>query len=117
MSYLKILKGKKIKSIDFNLSSTNGINDTTENASIIELHLLLQFDEYALSIFNDFKLLKNDKDVNELTGDTLIDLDENYIDFIFESGEILQVNMKEDGYIGAEAMHLTGKDGINVVWN
>lgn len=119
MSYLEILKGKKIQLVEFNLSSTNEINSSSESGNLIELHLLLKFDEYSLSIFNDFILSKNNKNANELAGDTLIDLEENenYIDFVFESGERLHVNMMEDGYIGPEAMHLTGKDGMDVVWN
>jgi hypothetical protein len=119
MSYLKMLKGKKIEFAEFTLSSTEGINATEENTGIIELYLLLKFEEYSLSIFNDFLLLENIESANELTGDTLIEVDEkeNYINFLFESGKILQVNMTEEDYIGPEAMHLAGKDGLNVVWN
>jgi hypothetical protein len=101
MSYLQILKGKKIEFVEFSLSSTEEINTTKENAGTIELYLLLKFEEYSLSIFNNFLLLKNIESANELTGDTLIEVDEkeNYINFLFVSGKILQVNMTEEGYI------------------
>ena len=117
MSILKELKGKKINSVEFILSSTNEINNK-ENTSL-EVHLLLFFNDYYLSIFNNFSLLVNNKNVNKLVGDTLIEIkeDEDTIDFIFLSGERLQVNMKEDGYSGPEAMHLAGPNSLNVVWN
>jgi hypothetical protein len=119
MSHLEVLNGKKIELVEFNLSSIEEINCTKEDKSMIELHLFLKFDEYSLSIFNEFNLLGNIENVNELMGDTLIKITEkeNYIDFIFKSGEVLRVNMQEEGYIGPEAMHLVGKEGIDVVWN
>lgn len=118
MSKLKILLNKKIKAVEFNLSSTSGINNIDED--LVELYLLIDFGDYFLSIFNNFSLAKNkEKNVKQLVGDILLKVEENndFIDFTFQSGEILKINMTEEGYIGPEAMCLLGKDGLNVVWN
>jgi hypothetical protein len=78
----------------------------------------LSFDEYDLSIFNKFSLLGSE-DVKSLSGKTIVSIDEkeNWIDFIFSEYIQLRLDLSDEGYIGPEAMHLRGKNNLDVVWN
>ena len=118
-NFLSILKTRKLKSVEFNLSSTYGIKDLEQDNSKIELLLFLEFEICSLSIYNEFELIGSRKVVGELAGEILFDVIEGIesIDFVFGNGDIIRVNMTEEGYRGPEAMHLLCENGIRVVWN
>ncbi len=46
-----------------------------------------------------------------------IDEKEDWIDFIFSNSIQLRLDMSSEGYIDPEAIHLTGKNDLDVVWN
>jgi hypothetical protein len=82
--------------------------------------LRLSFDLYALDIYNRWTFIsENSKRVEELKGQELTSIRTiaETLELRFNSADVIQVDMSDDGFIGPEALVLNGPDNLTVVWN
>lgn len=120
-SYLEILIGKTVTKTDINTSTITAIIKNTgesfnQNMSIV---LQLYLEEYLLNIYNPITIVPDYKEFGDLNGLKIIDVDESKEEakLIFDNGNVLTVNMRDEVYWDPEAMCLYGPDNFFIAWN
>ena len=87
---------------------------------LIETPLRLSFDLYTLDIYNRWTFISEiSKRVEELKGQELISIRtiSETLELRFNTSDVIQIDMSDNGYIGPEALVLNGPDSLTVVWN
>ncbi len=88
--------------------------------SCLAIHYqVIQMEEYSLTISNPISLSGQVNDLNELIGRKISNViaDDEQATFYTDENIHLQVNLRQEFYIGPEAMSLHGPDNLLVVWN
>ena len=120
-SYLEKLIGKTVTKTDINTSTVTAIVENTDGPFNQKTSIILQLylEEYLLNIYNPITIVPDYKEFNDLNGSKVIAVDENKEEarLIFNNGNVLTVNMRDEVYWDPEAMCLYGPDNFFVVWN
>jgi hypothetical protein len=85
--------------------------DTDPDNILIETPLRISFGLYTLFIYNCWKFLnKISNRIDELKGKNLasIRMVSQMLELWFNSGEVMQIDMSDNGYVGPEALVLNG---------
>ncbi|MBK6840598.1 MAG: hypothetical protein IPG90_21705 [Bacteroidetes bacterium] len=120
MSHLLKLIGKPILDVQTNISQSVALNDSAFQESKIELFLQLVFDGYHLNIYNKFELIGlTSLQYLLLKGKTINNIIESKENVVFYLNEGIRfiLDLRDDAFIGPEAMCLYGPDNLIVVWN
>jgi hypothetical protein len=118
--YLERLLGKVITKTDTGTSIVIGRNmkedDPNRERTFAMVQLFLE--DYILNIENPMTIIPSGKELPDLEGLKVIATDENdeEAELIFDNGNRLIINLREEAYEGPEAMCLYGPDDFCVVW-
>lgn len=121
MNHLNKLVGKIITDIQFltgqyfPLSRAN--EEIADSQNVPEIWI--QMEDYSLTISNPISLFGQINDLKELIGRKIINVidDDEQATFYIDENIHLQVNLRQEFYVGPEAMSLHGPDNLIVVWN
>ena len=94
--------------------------DNNPDNILIETPLRISFDLYTLFIYNRWTFISEiSKRVEKLKGQELtsIRIISETLELWFNSADVIQIDMSDNGYIGPEALVLNGPDNLTVVWN
>jgi len=120
-SYLEILIGKTVTKTDINTSTITAIIKNTDESFNQNMSIVLQLylEEYLLNIYNPITIVPDYKEFGDLNGLKIIDVDESKEEakLIFDNGNVLTVNMRDEVYWDPEAMCLYGPDNFFIAWN
>lgn len=120
IGYLKLLIDRRVIEVGTEISTTIPLMDSNPDHILIEMPLRLSFDIYTLDIYNRWTFISEISERveklkdQELTGIRVIS---ERLELLFSMGEVLQIDMSDNGYIGPEALVLQGPDNLSVVWN
>jgi hypothetical protein len=120
IGYLKFLVDRLVVDVGTEISTTIPIMDNNPDKILIETPLRISFDLYTLIIFNRWVLISEISGrIEELKGQELISIRtiSETLELWFNSNDIIQIDMSNNGYIGPEALVLNGPDNLTVVWN
>jgi hypothetical protein len=118
--YLKLLIDRQVVDVGTEISTTIPIMDNNSDNILIETPLRISFDIYTLFIYNRWTFLgENSERVEELKGKelTCVQTVSETLEFWFNSADVINIDMSDNGYIGPEALVLDGPDNLTVVWN
>ncbi len=121
MNYLNKLVGKIITDIKFLTGQyfpLSQANDETADAQNVP-EIWIQMEDYSLTISNPISLFGQVKGLNELIGRKIINVidDDEQATFYTDENFHFQVNLRQEFYVGPEAMSLHGPDNLIVAWN
>lgn len=125
MSYLNKLLNKQIVQVETGIDQVYALKSEKNEPDKENIYLSFQLffaDDFMLEIYNPFSIVDNHKSSLKeiLIGKVLTTVSENEIEasFSFNLGElILKVDLRQESFIGPEAMCLHGPDNLIVVWN
>jgi len=121
-SYLEKLIGKKLENVNTGISQTYalGVPSSKEN-SLTLIFTTIFFEDYILGVYNRHEIISHDySSIADLIGLRVTDAHEtkNFADIIFTQSTILRIDLRDEAFIGPEALTLSGTDGRTiVVWN
>lgn len=117
---LKMLIDRVVVNVGTEISTTAPLMEKDPDKIVIEIPLAISFDTYTLIIYNRWTFVSDASNrVEKLRRQTLkkIQIVSDSLEFWFHTGDILKIDMSDDGFIGPEALELTGPDNFSVVWN
>jgi len=117
---LKFLVDRWVVDVGTEISTTIPIMDNNPDNILIETPLRISFDLYTLLIYNRWTFISEISDrVEELKGQELTSIRtvSETLELWFNSSDLIQIDMSDNGYIGPEALVLNGPDNLTVVWN
>jgi hypothetical protein len=115
MSYLEKLIGKTIVNIQISENTYYPLNKG--NPQIVQ-ELLLDFGDYILTIGNPYSL-EHFEHINSLLNTIVKDIRETETEAILitTTDQKFTIDLREESYVGPEAMSLVGPNNLCVVWN
>lgn len=120
IGHLKLLVDRWVIDVGTEISTTIPLMDKDPDHILIETPLRLSFDLYTLDIYNRWTFISEiSKRVEELKGQELISIRtiSETLELRFNTSDVIQIDMSDNGYIGPEALVLNGPDSLTVVWN
>ena len=89
-----------------------------ETNETISVYIQLHFNKYTLNIYNKFEIIPNRK-TSDLKGLKVISIEETKeeVNLLLDNGTCIKINLRDEAYMGPEAMCLYGPDNLCVVWN
>jgi hypothetical protein len=116
---LEVLKGKRITSVETGIDLLVGI-DSDEHEPKIEIPLRLFFEQYSLSIYNQWSIITSSpSSICRLKGAIIIEIliDDEILTLKLDNTDNIRINLNDSAYTGPEAMVLHGPGNSIVVWN
>jgi hypothetical protein len=117
---LKRLIGKVVNKTEISSSIIIGRNMKADDPNRERTFVMLQLfiEDYILNISNPITIIPSYKELPDLEGLKIIAVHETdeEAELIFDNGNRLIVDMRDEAYEGPEAIYLTGPDGFWVVW-
>jgi hypothetical protein len=120
VGHLKFLIDRWVVDVGTEISTTIPIMDKNPDNILIKTPLRISFDLYTLFIYNRWTFLnKISERVEGLKGQKLTSIRtvSETLELWFNSADVIEIDMSDDGYIGPEALVLNGPDDLTVVWN
>ena len=120
VGHLKFLVDRWVVDVGTEISTTIPMMDNNPDNILIETPLRISFDLYTLFIYNRWTFISEiSKRVEKLKGQELtsIRIISETLELWFNSADVIQIDMSDNGYIGPEALVLNGPDNLTVVWN
>ena len=120
VGHLKFLVDRWVVDVGTEISTTIPMMDNNPDNILIETPLRISFDLYTLFIYNRWTFIsESSKRVEELKGQELTSIRtvSETLELRFNSADVIQIDMSDNGYIGPEALVLNGPDNLTVVWN
>jgi hypothetical protein len=117
---LKSLIDRWVVDVGTEISTTIPMMDKNPDNILIETPLRISFDHYTLFIYNRWTFISEISGrVEELKGQELTNIQtvSETMELWFNSADVIQIDMSDNGYIGPEALVLNGPDNSTVVWN
>ncbi len=118
MSFIIGLIGERITEIN---SKVSAIHPLITGSSLIEHSTSVCFNNYRLDIYNPVKLLglDNKLSIHNLTNLSVVSCIESADEIIIELENQIKliVDMRDESFIGPEALCLHGPNNLMVVWN
>jgi|TARA_B110000967_G_scaffold202729_1_gene242104 hypothetical protein len=112
------LHEEKINNVQFDIGSYIPLLKTKDNdwKYLTEFQIITK--NYTIFVYNPF-ILELNSDPKCLIGDKILKVvtNENTFKFEMESGEILTIDLRDESYIGPEALCIYGPNDLIVVWN
>lgn len=118
MEYLNKLIGNTITDISSGQGTYYPLNEPERSPQIVD-HLYITIEDYSLTISNKIIFGKNIESMNMFLGKTIKEINEanNEIKITTEDDNWFIVDLREEAYVGPEAMSLHGPENLLVVWN
>ena len=120
-SALERLIGKIVLNTDSSISHVAGlkqnVNDPDNELTLIGIQLFFQ--DYILNIYNRFEIVPQISGIDKLAGLEVISISDNSekAEIFFKNGSVLRVDLRDEAYLGPEAMVLYGPNNFWSVWN
>jgi hypothetical protein len=121
-TYLELLVGRAVTGAEYNTSTVAPI-DIIKNgdASFIKtsISIVVYFEEYRLSIYNNIRIWPPNKEINDFVGLKVLEAFETKEEAVlkFQHDCKVVIDLRDEAYSGPEAMYLSGPDNFWVVWN
>ena len=117
---LKFLLERHVVDVGTEISTTIPIMNSNPDNILIETPLRIGFGLYTLFIYNRWTFISEISErVEELKGQKLTSIRtvSETMELLFNSADVIQIDMSDNGYIGPEALVLNGPNNLTVVWN
>ena len=117
---LKFLVEREVVDVGTEISTTVPMMDNNPEKILIETPLRISFDLYMLLIYNRWTFIGEiSKRIQDLKGQKLksIRTISQTFELGFNSADVIQIDMSDNGYLGPEALVLHGPNNLIVVWN
>ncbi|HMQ97302.1 MAG TPA: hypothetical protein PKC42_04355 [Candidatus Nanoperiomorbaceae bacterium] len=125
MSLLQQIVGKEVTGVSDDVAVYVPLDspEVYPDSGSLTLTRIVRLDQYELQISNPFELKvegeKSNTDLSHLIGKLVKAVEDGAESAIitFSDGSTLTVDLREESYVGPEAMILTGPNDLFVVWN
>ena len=119
IKHLERIKGRIIKSVRQEISTTIPINDSGEDKTLTEIPLAIYFDNYNLFVYNTWSVIGPCENVSKIIDEKIVDIYMEDQDLILRLSPFLLINvdLSDNGFIGPESLVLNGPDNFWIVWN
>jgi hypothetical protein len=116
-TYLELLVGRTVTGAEYNTSTVAPI-DIIKNgdASFIKtsISIVVYFEEYRLSIYNNIRIWPPNKEINDFVGLKVLEAFETKEEAVlkFQHDCKVVIDLGDEAYSGPEAMYLSGPDNF-----
>ena len=122
-NFLNYLVDQNVRKISTDISTIIPIKKTETDSSdqLILVYIQIYFDNYILHIYNKADFICDNKEyqIADIANTSVIKTNENkeYAELFFSNECKLKIDLRDEAYIGPEAMSLSGPNDLFVVWN